>query len=114
MARLLFPPVTSSPTHPHAMGENNSFKGFVVKTACIVFKGLLVVCNPPPPPPPPPIPPKKLQITFKCCDQLITPFFQLMVGFILQTSRTNNKLAKSTFKFAYPRLTFSGGSQGQM
>ena len=33
----------------------------------------------------------------------------LQVGFILQTSRTNNKQVISTFKFGYPRLTLKEG-----
>ena len=33
----------------------------------------------------------------------------VQVGFILQTSRTNNKHIISTFKFGYPRLTLKEG-----
>ena len=33
----------------------------------------------------------------------------LLVGFTLQTSRTNNKQVISTFKFGYPRLTLKEG-----
>ena len=33
----------------------------------------------------------------------------LQVGFTLQTSRTNNKQAISTFKFGYPHLTLKEG-----
>ena len=35
----------------------------------------------------------------------------LQVGFTLQTSRINNKLVISTFKFGCPRLTLKEGSK---